>query len=289
MTDSLAHAFTDEVATGFLGAVAAELAPTGLALTLLTSSAARGELVPARDVPMDGALVYSCDSDSAALDWLRAAACRWCSSTRTPVPGAPSVNVDDRGGARAAAAAPGRPRSPPGRHRHRRAGRPARRRAGRRSASDHHVSRQRMLGWTDALHAAGSSRSWCASRSSPRTAATQAARVLLDRRPADRGALLLRRHRLLGVRGRRGPRAARARRRLRRRVRRQPAGPADAPGADHRAPGRRRQGPGCGRGADRGHRPRPAGHADHPGPARPAADRAGRAGQHAAPPVPPPG
>ena len=49
MTDSLAYAFTDEVATGFLGAVADELAPTGLALTLLTSGV-RDEHVPARDV-----------------------------------------------------------------------------------------------------------------------------------------------------------------------------------------------------------------------------------------------
>ena len=69
MTDSLAYAFTDEVATGFLGAVADELAPTGLALTLLTSGV-RDEHVPARDVPMDGALVYSCGFDSSAVDWL---------------------------------------------------------------------------------------------------------------------------------------------------------------------------------------------------------------------------
>ena len=35
LTDSLREAFSDEVATTFLGAIAEELAPTGLALTLL--------------------------------------------------------------------------------------------------------------------------------------------------------------------------------------------------------------------------------------------------------------
>ncbi len=59
--------------------------------------------MPARDVPMDGALVYSCDSDSAALDWLTAAGFPLVYVDQTPVPGASSVNVDDRAGARAAA------------------------------------------------------------------------------------------------------------------------------------------------------------------------------------------
>ena len=38
LTDSLRYAFTDEVATTFLGAIAEELAPTGLALTLLLAT-----------------------------------------------------------------------------------------------------------------------------------------------------------------------------------------------------------------------------------------------------------
>src|SRR3546814_15040237 len=59
LTDSLRYAFTDEVATGFLGAIVDELAPSGVALTLLTSDE-RGEAVPARDVAVDGAVVYSC-------------------------------------------------------------------------------------------------------------------------------------------------------------------------------------------------------------------------------------
>src|SRR4029453_14617577 len=60
LTDSLGEAFSDEVATTFLGAIADELGPTGLALTLLSSSGPAG-MIPARDVPMDGAFVYSCD------------------------------------------------------------------------------------------------------------------------------------------------------------------------------------------------------------------------------------
>ncbi|MGN6635280.1 MAG: LacI family DNA-binding transcriptional regulator [Oryzihumus sp.] len=38
LTDALHYAFADEVAMAFLGAIASELAPTGLALTLLTST-----------------------------------------------------------------------------------------------------------------------------------------------------------------------------------------------------------------------------------------------------------
>jgi hypothetical protein len=58
-----------EVATTFLGAIAEELTPTGLGLTLLTATA-RDDVVPARDVAMDGAMVYSCDPSSSAVDWL---------------------------------------------------------------------------------------------------------------------------------------------------------------------------------------------------------------------------
>ena len=102
MTDSLSYAFTDEVSTGFLGAIADELAPTGLALTLLASTV-RGDKVPARDVPMDGALVYSCGLDSTAVDWLIRRGLPIVYVDQIPVPGIPSINVDDMGGARAAA------------------------------------------------------------------------------------------------------------------------------------------------------------------------------------------
>src|SRR3954452_36970 len=63
LTDSVQTAFADDVATEFLGAIASGLAPTGLALTLLAAQETSG-VVPARDVAMDGALVYHCDPRS---------------------------------------------------------------------------------------------------------------------------------------------------------------------------------------------------------------------------------
>lgn len=155
LTDSLRFAFTDEVATSFLGAIAEELAPTGLALTLLTTSTGQDGVVPARDLAMDGALVYSCDTGSAALDWLIRRRLPLVFVDQAPAPGIPSVNVEDRLGARAAA-----------QHvvdlGHRRVGiltaaadgpyglvaDPHAGRAG-------YAPRQRMLGWLDVLDGAG--------------------------------------------------------------------------------------------------------------------------------------
>ena len=102
LTDALRHAFTDEVATAFLGAIVEELAPTGLALTLLTSNG-RDDVVPARDVAIDGAVLYSCHVESPARDWLLRRKLPLVFVDQDPVPGISSVNVDDRDGARAAA------------------------------------------------------------------------------------------------------------------------------------------------------------------------------------------
>jgi len=102
LTESLQVAFTDPVATSFLGAIAGELAPTGLALTLLSSSAG-SDLVPARDVAMDGALVYMCDRSSPAVDILLRRKLPIVFVDQQPVDGITSVNIDDRAGARAAA------------------------------------------------------------------------------------------------------------------------------------------------------------------------------------------
>jgi DNA-binding LacI/PurR family transcriptional regulator len=102
LTDVLTEAFTDEVATRFLAAIVDELAPTGLALTLLTTGD-RDDIVPARDLALDGALVYSCRVDSAARAWLIRRRLPLVYVDQDPAPGVPSVNVDDRGGARAAA------------------------------------------------------------------------------------------------------------------------------------------------------------------------------------------
>ena len=103
LTESVSSAFTDEVATGFLGAIADELAPSGVALTLLSTTSS-DDVVPARDVPMDGALVYSCDTASPALAWLMRRGLPLVFVDQAPAPGITSVNVDDRAGAAAAAA-----------------------------------------------------------------------------------------------------------------------------------------------------------------------------------------
>jgi DNA-binding LacI/PurR family transcriptional regulator len=101
LTESLRSAFTDEIATGFLRAVAGEFEPTGLALTLLTTST--GSVVPARDVALDGAIVYSCVLDSEPLRWLRRRRIPQVHVDLPCVEGIPNVTIEDRAGARAAA------------------------------------------------------------------------------------------------------------------------------------------------------------------------------------------
>jgi len=153
LTDSLRDAFADEVATTFLGAIADELAPTGFALTLLAAGE-QGDLVPARDVPMDGALVYSCNRHSTAIDWLKRRKVPLVFVDQVPSAGIPSINIDDRSGAREAA-----------QHLvdlgHRRVGIVTANIQGPAGfvadplLAENHVIRQRMHGWFDALHAAG--------------------------------------------------------------------------------------------------------------------------------------
>lgn len=102
LTDSLGEAFADEVATRFLRAVVDGLAPTGLALTLITATD-RDDVVPARDVAIDGALVYSCRTGSPARELLLQRRLPVVFVDQEPQPGIPSVNVDDRAGAYASA------------------------------------------------------------------------------------------------------------------------------------------------------------------------------------------
>lgn len=154
LTDSLSEAFGDWVATTFLASVADNLAASGLALTLLTPGGLH-DVIPSRDVAMDGVLVYVCGPESPDVAWLRKRRLPMVGIDQEPVPGTAHINVDDRSGARAAA-----------QHLldlgHRRI---AILTIG--SADQHGVatepvadsygyaSRQRMLGWLDALGAAG--------------------------------------------------------------------------------------------------------------------------------------
>ncbi|GEN80059.1 LacI family DNA-binding transcriptional regulator [Actinotalea fermentans] len=99
LTNSMGTAFRDDVATSFFGAVAEELAPTGLAVTLLPLYGS-AESIPARDVPIDGALVYACPDGAPALDWLVRRRLPLVFVDREPTPGAASVTLDERGGGR---------------------------------------------------------------------------------------------------------------------------------------------------------------------------------------------
>ena len=188
LTDSLRDAFTDEVATTFLGAIAEELAPTGLALTLLSASG-HDDMIPARDVPMDGALVYSCSTESTAVDWLKRRKLPLVLVDQVPVVGIASINIDDRTGARAAA-----------QHLvdlgHRRVdivtvshSGPSGIVADPVGATDGHVLKQRMLGWLDALESAGIRPTVFQEWPSSEATGFEAARILLER--ADRPTAIL--------------------------------------------------------------------------------------------------
>jgi len=176
LTDELSDAFQDVVATEFLTSVAEALNTEGLAVTLLTSGTPDGPYVPARDVAMDGAIVYICDPASPDIEWLERRGLPLVSVDRDPSPTAPSVNVADRDGARAAAQhvvdlghrsvgiltlessfdVEGHPT----------ANRPA---------------RERLLGWREALEPAGIEPIVRASKFRPHLAIEDIARELLDR------------------------------------------------------------------------------------------------------------
>jgi DNA-binding LacI/PurR family transcriptional regulator len=188
MSHSLSYAFSDEVTTGFLGAVADELAPVGMALTLVPTVGC-GELVPARDVALDGALVYSAERDSEAVDWLVRRGLPLVLVDQAPHRGMPSVSVDDRAGARAAA-----------QHLldlgHRRVGIVTGESGGPHhelvppdAPSGHHVARERMAGWREALDAAGVEPLVARSVIQPEESAYRSAQVLLDQ-PAPPTAVL---------------------------------------------------------------------------------------------------
>ena len=241
LTDSLQHAFTDEVATAFLSSIVDGLAPTGLALTLLTSDG-RDDVVPARDVAIDGAVLYSCHVESAARDWLLRRKLPLVFVDQHPVPGISSVNVDDRGGARAAA-----------QHLvdlgHRRIGILNAVVDGATGIVDNplvdaraHPPRQRMLGWLEALHAAGIQPTVAQTPSGGAAHAGGTVHALLTLEPRPTAVLCFSDVLAIEViRVARRSRDRRPRRSVRSRVRRQPRGPDRPTRADHRASGHRDQ------------------------------------------------
>ena len=102
LTNSPRDAFTDDVAVGFVRAVAGSLADAGYSLVLLHSSGDDG-VVPARDIAMDGAIVYSCDPATSAFTALRERRLPIVNVEGAPHPGVPNVALDNATGARQAA------------------------------------------------------------------------------------------------------------------------------------------------------------------------------------------
>ena len=100
--DRLRYTLLDEVTAGFLGAVADELSAEGFALTLLPA-VVEGDVVPARDVAMDGAIAYSCPPDLPALELLERRGLPIVCVDMPPRRGRAVITIDDRGGARSAA------------------------------------------------------------------------------------------------------------------------------------------------------------------------------------------
>jgi DNA-binding LacI/PurR family transcriptional regulator len=97
------YALSDDFAALFLAVIAEELGRGGLALTLLPNLGTRDAL-PVRDVAMDGAIIYSCSPADEHVEWLRRRQIPLVLVDQPPDDRLSSVNVDDRAGARAAAA-----------------------------------------------------------------------------------------------------------------------------------------------------------------------------------------
>ena len=142
--------------------IAEELGHGGLALTLLPNAGA-AEVLPVRDVAMDGAIIYSCSTTESSFGWLRKRRLPLVlvdePTTVTSAPTAASTSTTGR--ARAAAAhlvalghrriavftvGPAAP--PPG---------------------DWFVPQQRLRGWRDVLGPPGSRPSSCTSIGTSRT------------------------------------------------------------------------------------------------------------------------
>ena len=102
LTESLSEAFLDPVAAAFFGALAEDLAPTGLAVSLIPANSI-GERSAARDLALDAALIYACAGDADAVTWLQRRNLPIISVDREPEPTGASIRLDEREGGRLAA------------------------------------------------------------------------------------------------------------------------------------------------------------------------------------------
>lgn len=175
---TLSEAFEDAHSAAFLAAVSDELSNRGMALTLLPASTDQ-TFVPARDVAVDGVLVYICDPTSPDIGRLERRGLPMVVIDHNQREGHASVNVDDRSGARAAA-----------QHLvdlgHTRIGIVT-------LETDpetlNYPARERMLGWLDVLEPAGAWPTIVTTPYQPPTAAYDAALKLLDRPDRPSGVL----------------------------------------------------------------------------------------------------
>jgi DNA-binding LacI/PurR family transcriptional regulator len=174
LNGALSEAFEDQVSAEFVAAVADELTRRGLALTVLTPPK-NEDFVPARDVAIDGALVYTCEPRSAGVEWLSRRTLPVVAVDQDLGRDVPGIRVDDRSGARQGA-----------RHLlelgHRRIGILAlgtRSEGSRLVESASYPSRERMAGWTETLADAGVEPLVVRAPYEPHDAADDAARELL--------------------------------------------------------------------------------------------------------------
>ncbi|MBE1876645.1 LacI family DNA-binding transcriptional regulator [Myceligenerans pegani] len=162
-----------------LSAVADELSAHGMAVTLLTPQLDE-KFFPARDVAIDAAIVYSCNAETSGLAELQQRGIPMVTIDENPRPGIPPVNIDDRGGARAAA-----------QHLvdlgHRRVGILALQDAEKPGAADdlstmsvEYPESERMAGWREVLDAADAEVVTRLAPLAPRSVAAEVAADLLD-------------------------------------------------------------------------------------------------------------
>lgn len=102
LLESPSDAFRDDVAVGFVRATAGALADAGYSLALLHSTAG-GDVMPARDVAMDGAIVYACSPSDESVQQLLHRRIPTVRVEGAPIPGVVDVAIDDATGARDAA------------------------------------------------------------------------------------------------------------------------------------------------------------------------------------------